>query len=114
MSSCKSGEDKIRKVLDSISVTKRLNSWMSQVSCFYPYQAVTIILHQVGETKYVKNGSIADKVREQGNVKFGAGDNNAALKLYTESVICAPQGMLLETSTLTIFLPRSCAGSSPG
>ena len=35
---------------------------------------------------------MSDKVREQGNVKFRAGDNTAALKLYTESVICAPPG----------------------
>lgn len=31
----------------------------------------------------------------QGNIKFGAGDNRAALKLYTESVICAPVGPAL-------------------
>ena len=31
----------------------------------------------------------------QGNIKFGAGDNTAALKLYTESVICAPVGPAL-------------------
>ena len=31
----------------------------------------------------------------QGNIKFGAGDNVAALKLYTESVIVAPVGPAL-------------------
>ena len=31
----------------------------------------------------------------QGNLKFAAGDNPGALKLYTESVICAPAGPAL-------------------
>ena len=74
--SCRTLEDKVEKVLDNITASKKISGWLS--AC--------------GETKYAKSGSMSDRIREQGNVKFGSGDNVAALKLYTESVICAPSG----------------------
>ena len=64
------------------------------------------------EAKYAKSGSMASRLRDQvslkppvtvalssllhlvylqGNEKFVAKDNIGALKLYTESVICAPE-----------------------
>ena len=63
-------------MLDNISCSKKISGWLS-AGC---------------EVKYGKNGAMSDKLREQGNVKFGSGDNSAAVKLYTESVICAPAG----------------------
>jgi len=77
--SCRSLEQKIEKVLSQISVCKKISGWLSLC----------------GETKYSKSATTADRVREQGNIKFSAGDNNGALKLYTESVICAPLGPAL-------------------
>ena len=76
---CRQGEERIEKVLSHISVCKKISGWLSAA----------------GETKYSKSGPTADKIREQGNLKFGSGDNTAALKLYTESVICAPVGPAL-------------------
>jgi len=73
--SAKSLEDKVGKVLDNLSVAKRISSWLSVC----------------GETKYRKCGGTASKLRDQGNIKFGARDTVGALKLYTESVICAPE-----------------------
>ena len=75
---CKSLEAKVEKVLDNLVVSKRISGWLSLI----------------GERKYGKSGAVSDKLREQGNIKFGAGDNAAALKLYTESVICAPSGVV--------------------
>ena len=72
---CKSLEGKIEKVLTNLAISKRISGWLS--AC--------------GETKYSKSGGMAGRLRDQGNLKFGAGDNKAALKLYTESVICAPE-----------------------
>jgi len=72
--SLKTLEEKVAKVLDNLSVCKKISSWLS--IC--------------GETKYGKSGGMAGKLRDQGNIKFGARDNHGALKLYTESVICAP------------------------
>ena len=76
---CRGEELRIEKVLSQISVSKKISGW----------------LRAAGENKYSKSGPMADKVREQGNLKFGSGDNTAALKLYTESVICAPLGPCL-------------------
>jgi len=72
--SLKTLEEKVGKVMDNLSVSKKISSWLSLC----------------GETKYAKAGGMAGKLRDQGNIKFGAHDNVAALKLYTESVICAP------------------------
>jgi SET and MYND domain-containing protein len=72
--SLKTLEEKVGKVLENLSVCKKISSWLSICS----------------ETKYAKSGGMAGKLRDQGNIKFGARDNNGALKLYTESVICAP------------------------
>jgi len=72
--SLKTLEEKVGKVLDNLSVCKKISSWLSVC----------------GETKYVKSGGMASKLRDQGNIKFSARDNHGALKLYTESVICAP------------------------
>eukprot|EP00092_Neocalanus_flemingeri_P090332 GFUD01114410.1.p1 GENE.GFUD01114410.1~~GFUD01114410.1.p1 ORF type:complete len:506 (+),score=194.91 GFUD01114410.1:37-1554(+) len=72
--SLKTLEEKVGKVLDNLSVSKKISSWLSCCS----------------ETKYAKSGGMAGKLRDQGNIKFGAQDNVGALKLYTESVICAP------------------------
>ena len=83
MVTCKSLEGKVEKVLDNILVSKRISGWLSVA----------------GERKYGKSGAVSDKLREQGNIKFGAGDNVAALKLYTESVICAPSGDPLHCPT---------------
>ena len=77
--SCRTLEEKIEKVLSQISVCKKISGWLSVC----------------GETKYSKSATTADRLREQGNNKFCAGDNTGALKLYTESVICAPQGPAL-------------------
>ena len=77
----------MEKVLDSLVVSKRISGWLSVI----------------GERKYGKSGAVSDKLREQGNIKFGAGDNGAALKLYTESVICAPSGELEDGETLWKF-----------
>ena len=80
-------------MLDNILVSKRISGWLSVA----------------GERKYGKSGAVSDKLREQGNIKFGAGDNMAALKLYTESVICAPSGktFILHISMYLTFL-SSC------
>ena len=78
VASCKSLESKMEKVLDNILVSKRISGWLSLAR----------------ERRYGKSGAVSDKIREQGNIKFGAGDNGAALKLYTESVICAPSGKI--------------------
>jgi len=74
--SCRTPDEKVEKVLNNIHVNKKISAWLSSCS----------------EAKYAKNGAMSDKIREQGNVKFGAGDNHGAMKLYTESVICAPAG----------------------
>jgi tetratricopeptide (TPR) repeat protein len=68
-------EARIRKVLDSIAVRNKLSSWISQCS----------------ETHYAKSGSTATRLRDEGNLKFRAHDNEGSLRLYTESVICAPE-----------------------
>merc|ERR550539_500086 len=68
-------EPKIKKVMSSISVRNKLASWISQCS----------------ENHYGKSGATATRVREQGNLKFKGRDNAGSLRLYTESVICAPE-----------------------
>ena len=68
-------EARMRKVLDSIAVRNKLSSWISQCS----------------ETHYAKSGSTATRLRDEGNVKFRGHDNEGSLRLYTESVICAPE-----------------------
>lgn len=71
----KSLEEKVGRVLDNAAVRNRLLNWISRCS----------------EVRYNKSGGTAGKLRDQGNAKFAAHDNHGALKLYTESVICAPE-----------------------
>ena len=88
-------------MLDNILVNKRISGWLSVA----------------GERRYGKSGAVSDKLREQGNIKFGAGDNMAALKLYTESVICAPSGdtsILPNISICHLNISRSLSWSGPG
>ncbi len=53
----------------------RLSTWISQCA----------------ESKYSKSGGIATKLRDEGNAKFRMHDNEGAVKLYTESIICSPE-----------------------
>ena len=76
VSSCRRMEEKVEKVLNNLTVHKKISGWLS--AC--------------GETKYGKNGAVCDKLREQGNLKFGSGATLAACKLYTQAVLCAPTG----------------------
>jgi hypothetical protein len=43
------------------------------------------------EVQHTKSGSIATKLRDEGNLRFQHHDNERALQLYGESVICAPE-----------------------
>jgi len=43
------------------------------------------------EVQHSKSGSIATKLRDEGNLRFQNHDNERALQLYGESVICAPE-----------------------
>lgn len=43
------------------------------------------------ESRYLKCGSMATRLRDEGNIKFQMKDDQGSLKLYTESVICAPE-----------------------
>ena len=61
----------------------------------------------------------------KGNIKFGAQDNAGALKLYTESVICAPEvgpelglafgNRLVAFSSYCVIIPwQVCCSLPPG
>ncbi len=68
-------EEKIRRAQEGPVVRRRLTSWISHCS----------------ESRYPKSGGTASRLRDEGNAKFAVGDNRGALKLYTESVVCAPK-----------------------
>ena len=48
-------------------------------------------ISQCAESRYAKSGGTATKLRDEGNAKFRLHDNEGALKLYTESIICSPE-----------------------
>ena len=48
-------------------------------------------ISQCAESRYAKSGGTATKLRDEGNAKFRMHDNEGALKLYTESIICSPE-----------------------
>ncbi len=59
----------------------------------------TFVSHQCSESRYAKNGGTATRLRDEGNAKFRAHDNEGSLKVYTESIICSPE-----------FGPELCLG----
>merc|ERR1719259_161960 len=65
----------MRKVMDSIVIRGKLSSWISECA----------------ESHYSKSGGMASKLRDEGNFKFRCHEYEGGLKLYTESVICAPE-----------------------
>jgi len=54
-------------------------------------QQITKYISKCGEVHHYKSGSTASRLRDQGNDKFKQRDNGGALKLYSESIICAPE-----------------------
>ncbi len=52
---------------------------------------MTSWISRCSESRYPKSGGTASRLRDEGNAKFGARDDRSALKLYTESVVCAPK-----------------------
>jgi len=71
----KTFEDKLRKVMDSIAIRGKLSAWISECA----------------ESHYSKSGGTASKLRDEGNFKFRCREYEGSLRLYTESVICAPE-----------------------
>jgi len=71
----KTFEDKIGKVLENLTVRQKIATFISKCA----------------EVQHMKNGSTASRLRDKGNEKFKLKDNEGALKLYTESIICAPE-----------------------
>merc|ERR1719249_143534 len=65
----------MRKVMDSIVIRGKLSSLISECA----------------ESHYSKSGGMASKLRDEGNFKFRCHEYEGGLKLYTESVICAPE-----------------------
>ena len=43
------------------------------------------------ESRFLKSGGTATRLRDQGNLKFREKDLASSRKLYSESVICAPE-----------------------
>lgn len=48
-------------------------------------------ISQCAESRYAKSGGTATKLRDEGNAKFRIHDNEGSLRLYTESIITAPE-----------------------
>eukprot|EP00088_Acartia_fossae_P017124 TRINITY_DN19695_c0_g1_i4.p1 TRINITY_DN19695_c0_g1~~TRINITY_DN19695_c0_g1_i4.p1 ORF type:complete len:754 (+),score=176.17 TRINITY_DN19695_c0_g1_i4:39-2300(+) len=71
----KTFEGKIAKVLENLTVRQKIATFISKCA----------------EVHHMKNGSTASRLRDKGNEKFKLKDNEGALKLYTESIICAPE-----------------------
>ncbi|QQP38357.1 SET and MYND domaincontaining protein 4like [Caligus rogercresseyi] len=72
--SAKTFPEKISRVQYSIGIRNKVASWIS--SC--------------AESRYSKSGSVASKLRDEGNIKFSRKENAAVcLRLYSESVITA-------------------------
>jgi len=65
----------MRKVMNSIVIRGKLSSWISECA----------------ESHYSKSGGTASKLRDEGNFKFRCHEYEGGLKLYSESVICAPE-----------------------
>jgi len=70
----KTFEEKINKVVDS-SIRNKLSTWISQCA----------------ESRYAKSGGTATRLRDEGNAKFRSHDNEGAIRIYTESIIIAPE-----------------------
>lgn len=68
-------ENKVEKVIDSISIRNKLSTYISQCA----------------ESKFQKSGGTATRLRDEGNAKFRIHDNEGSIRLYTESIICAPE-----------------------
>eukprot|EP00095_Tigriopus_kingsejongensis_P005394 maker-scaffold770_size100439-snap-gene-0.28 protein:Tk05394 transcript:maker-scaffold770_size100439-snap-gene-0.28-mRNA-1 annotation:"set and mynd domain-containing protein 4" len=66
--------ERIRKVQEVNGLRRKLAAWISQGS----------------ERTHGKSGGTATRLRNEGNLKFKHHDYPASLKLFTESVICAP------------------------
>ena len=43
------------------------------------------------ESRYLKSGGAATRLRDEGNLKFKRGDIKGSLKIYTESIVCSPE-----------------------
>jgi len=75
VANAKTFEAKINKVLDNLTIRKKIATYISKC----------------GEVHHAKSGTTASRLRDQGNDKFKAKDNAGALKLYSESIICSPE-----------------------
>ena len=65
-----------KKTAPSFNVCRnKLSTWISQCA----------------ESKYAKSGGTATRLRDEGNAKFRIHDNDGAIRLYTESIITAPE-----------------------
>ncbi|XP_023343918.1 SET and MYND domain-containing protein 4 isoform X2 [Eurytemora carolleeae] len=71
----KTFEGKVSKARENITIRQKIATYISKCS----------------EVHHFKNGTAASRLRDQGNEKFKRKDNAGALKLYTESIICAPE-----------------------
>lgn len=71
----KTFEDKVAKAMENLTIRQKIATYMSNCT----------------EVQHRKNGSTASRLRDQGNDKYKCKDNAGALRLYTESIICAPQ-----------------------
>jgi len=75
VSNIKTFDGKVAKVLENLTVRQKIATFISKCA----------------EVQHIKNGSTASRLRDKGNEKFKMKDNEGALKLYTESIICAPE-----------------------
>lgn len=72
---------------------KRKNSskWKEIYTWIFCRNKLSTWISQCAESRFPKSGGTATKLRDEGNAKFRLHDNEGALKLYTESIICSPE-----------------------
>ena len=58
---------------------------------FYYSNKLSTWISQCAESRYAKSGGTATRLRDEGNAKFRIHDNDGAIRLYTESIITAPE-----------------------
>ena len=71
-------EDKVARVSETPWIRRRVSSWLHSQTA--------------SQAKYPKSGMTASKLRDEGNLKFKrAATVGEALRLYSQSVVCAPE-----------------------
>jgi hypothetical protein len=79
-------------LLDVLHKAKGMEDKMGKLQdCFWMRRKMAAFVSQLCENAHGKNGGEASKLRDQGNAKFAAKDDADSIKLYTLSLIEAPE-----------------------